>query len=263
MFGERVVERLDVHAGALAELLEARAPRTGCAGPWRDRGNRSAARCRPRRPLSYSCAHRVGDREQIGLLARIVVVAEEQRDDARRGRAHERVGPARGRERGLEIVDVGARRRRIAHADRSVAGRRLAARSAGIAEHALGEIGEVGEILVHEGVAGAAEAGEPVLDVGGIARLRHLAVVDEIDAGLDLLAHHLGDRRAHARRQRRAIDRHALLLGVHHPDEVVGPRQAAGMGGEEALGAAAHRPLSARTGRLQRPAGWGAREGTT
>ncbi len=128
----------------------------------------------------------------------------------------------------------------VAHADRRVAGRSLAPRAAGIAEHALGEIGEVGEVLVDEGVAGAAEAGEPILDIGGVARLRHFAVVDDIDAGRSLLAHHLGDRRADARRERGGLDRHALLLGVHHADEIVRPRQAAGMGGEEALGAALH-----------------------
>jgi hypothetical protein len=121
-----------------------------------------------------------------------------------------------------------------------VAGRGLAARAPGVAEHAPGEIGKVGEILIDEGVAGAAEAGEPVFDVGGVARLRHFAVVDDVDAGLALPPHHLGHRAAHARVERRALDRHALLLGIHHADEVVRPRQAAGMRGQEALGAADH-----------------------
>ena len=119
----------------------------------------------------------------------------------------------------------------------------------------FGQLGETGQVLVDEGIAGAAEAGEPILDVGGIARLRHLAVVDEVDAGLGLLLHHLGDRRAHARRQRRAVDRHALLLGVHHPDEVVRSRQAAGMGGQEALAAlrVIVPPSQAGQAGLQRP----------
>ena len=72
---------------------------------------------------------------------------------------------------------------RIAYGDRCVARRRLAPRAAGIAEHALGEIGEVGEVLIDEGVAGAAKAVEAILDVGRIARLRHLAVIDDVDAG--------------------------------------------------------------------------------
>ena len=46
--------------------------------------------------------------------------------------------------------------------------------------------------------------------------------------------------REHARGERRGIDRHTLLLGVHHADQIVRPRQAAGMGGEKAFGAADH-----------------------
>ena len=185
-------------------------------------------------------AHRLGDGVEVRLVILVVVVAKEQRHHAGRGRAHEAAGGLHLRERGLQVVDVVARGLRIAHADRSVAGRRLAPRAAGIAEHALRELRKLGEVLVDEGVAGAAEAVEPVLDVGRVARLRHFAVVDQVDAGLGLLADHLCDRRAHARGQRRAIDRHAFLLGVHHADQVVRPRQAAGVRGQKALGAAFH-----------------------
>jgi hypothetical protein len=188
--------------------------------------------------------HRVGDGVEIGLLARIVIVAEEQSHHAGRGRAHEFVRGRRLRDCGVEIVGIGLRRAGIAHADRRIAGRRLAARTAGIAEHALGERRKIGEVLVDESVAGAAEARQPVLHVGGVARLRHFTVVDDIDAGGDLLLHHLGDGGAHARGERGGVNRLASLLGVHHADEVVGPRQAAGMGGEEALGAVFHGPIN-------------------
>ncbi len=110
----------------------------------------------------------------------------------------------------LRLSTSVARRLRIAHADRRVAGRRLAPRAAGIAEHPLRELREVGEVLVDEGVAGAAEAVEPVLDVGGVARLRQFAVVDEVDAGIGLLLDHLGDGRAHPLRPARR-DRPARL----------------------------------------------------
>jgi hypothetical protein len=72
------------------------------------------------------------------------------------------------------------------------------------------------------------------------ARLRHFAVVDQVDAGVGLLSHHFGHGAAHPLSQRHALDRHALFLGVHHPDQVIRARQAAGVGGEEALGAADH-----------------------
>src|SRR5204862_8173286 len=112
------------------------------------------------------------------------------------GGAHEALGGLPPRQRGLEIIDVGPRRCGITHADRRVAGRGLAPRPAGIAEYALRELREFGEVLIDEGVAGAAEAVEPVLYVGGVARLRQFAVIDEIDTGIGLFLDDLGDRRA-------------------------------------------------------------------
>ena len=52
-------------------------------------------------------AHRVRDGVEIGLLARIVIVAEEHRDHAGRRRAHEAARRLHGAERGFQIVDVG------------------------------------------------------------------------------------------------------------------------------------------------------------
>jgi hypothetical protein len=94
---------------------------------------------------------------------------------------------------------IGLRSLLVPHADRRVAGGRLAARAAWIAEHAFFQAGEVGKILIHERIARAAESVEPVLDVGGIARLRQLAVIDQVDAGVGLFADDFGHRRAHAR----------------------------------------------------------------
>jgi hypothetical protein len=82
----------------------------------------------------------------------------------------------------------------------------------------------------HESIAASGETGQPVLDVGGVARLRHLAVVDEIDARVDLFLYHLGNGRADPGRQCGAVDRHPFLLGKHRPDQIIRPRQAAGVG---------------------------------
>src|SRR5207244_5323159 len=72
------------------------------------------------------------------------------------------------------------------------------------------------EVLIDERVADAADPCEPVLDVGGIAWLRHFAVVDDIDAGCDLLAHHFGHGLPNACCKCSALDRHAFLLRIHH-----------------------------------------------
>src|SRR5262249_46514481 len=100
------------------------------------------------------------------------------------------------------------------------------------------------EIAVLQRMALTAEAVEPVLDVGGVARLAHLAVVDQIDPGAHLLAHDLGDRRSDARVERRWIDGHALFLGEHHPDEIGRARQAPRVRRQEPIGAAHVKLLS-------------------
>jgi hypothetical protein len=180
-------------------------------------------------------AQPLGDREQIFLVAPVIFVAEKQRRDARRGRAHERRPALRRR---LQPHGVAARRLHVLDADRPGAGRRPAPRPAGVAEHLRLGAGKVLEVL--EGVAGtgAAEAVQPVLDVGRVARLRHFAVVGDVDPRRGLaLDHQLGggvDRRL----ERGTVYRHAFFLGEHHPHQPVRPRQAAGMGGKEALGTA-------------------------
>ena len=50
----------------------------------------------------------------------------------------------------------------------------------------------------------------------------------------------LRNRVADARLERRAVDRHAFLLGEHRADQIVGPRQAAGMRRQKPLGPIRH-----------------------
>ena len=148
-------------------------------------------------------AHRVGDRVEI----RLVVAG-----NARCGRtatprpAKRRSGTRPARRRRERARCRCATSVRAACGSRTpigrVARRRLAPRAAGIAEHALREPRKVGEILVDERVALAAEAGQTVLDVRRVARLAHLAVVDDVDAGLAPAC--ARPRRRRPRRARRA-----------------------------------------------------------
>ena len=92
--GERVVERLDVQRGALAEFVEVEVgvldvPAHGEVGTvdLQDEAGLGDG-------LVF-VAHRVGDGEEIGLVVLVVLVAEEQRDHAGRRRAHEAVGCGR------------------------------------------------------------------------------------------------------------------------------------------------------------------------
>src|SRR5258708_29174486 len=97
-----------------------------------------------------------------------------------------------------------------------------------------------------ESIPGAAETREAILHVGGVAGLRHLAVVHDIDSRPGLLVHDVLHSRADARSECSVIDRHALFLGVHYSYEILRPRQAPGVGGEKALAAAFHDAVGCR-----------------
>ena len=64
------------------------------------------------------------------------------------------------------------------------------------------------------------EAAEPLVDVGDEARLGVFAVVDDVDAELDLLLHDLLHRARQPRRARGLVDRLALLLGREHVQQI-------------------------------------------
>ena len=153
-----------------------------------------------------------------------------------------------GREGRLEVLGVDLGGARVAHGDRTVAGRRPPAGAPGVAEDALGQLGEVHEVAVLERLAGAAEAGQPVLDVRGVARLAELPVVDDVQARVRLLPDDLRHRAPGAGGESGRVDGNALLAGEHRPDEVLGTRQAAGMRGEEAVRAPFHATSSQAAG---------------
>ena len=237
--GEGVVERLDVQARGLAELLGAERRVLDVAAHRQVRAVDLQHEPRPGHRLVLG-AHRLGDREQVLLVAAVVLVAEEERDDARRGGGQKALGRFHPGQRGAEVGGVSHGGAVVTAGDGAGAGRRLSARAARVAEDAAGHAGEVDEILVPQGVAGAGEPGQAVLGVGGVGRLAHLAVVDDVDAGLDLLADNLGHRGADARGQGGGIHRHAFLFGEHRPDQILRTRKAAGVRRQEAFGAALH-----------------------
>ncbi len=84
------------------------------------------------------------------------------------------------------------------------------------------------------------DAGDPVADIGRIGRLAHLAVGDHVDAGRDLLRDDVVDRFDHLALEGVRRDRLALLAAENKVDQRLRPRQAAGMGGEDAVGRGLH-----------------------
>jgi hypothetical protein len=161
-------------------------------------------------------SHRVSERAQIFFLAGVVPVRREDSDDTRGGGAHERGrrgNPFRSR---LEVLDVGLHGALPDIPDRPIARRESDLRRRG---HGLGHLlGEVREVVQAHHRCGdlfdralSAEAGQPVLDIGGIAGLAHLTVVEHVDARVGLPLHGLPHRCPHLGPELRVIDRLACL----------------------------------------------------
>src|SRR5204863_7203778 len=84
------------------------------------------------------------------------------------------------------------------------------------------------------------EAAEPLVHVGDETGFSELAIVDHVDAEIDLLAYDLLHCRAQAWRTRAFLHRSSLLAGLDRVEELRRPRQAADVGRYDALVAALH-----------------------
>ena len=111
-------------------------------------------------------------------------------------------------------------------------------------EHPLRQRGEVGEVLALERLAGPVDAAQAVLDVGGAAWLAEVAVVDDVDARIELPADDLADGVADLARESGCVDSDPLLLGEHRADQGRRAQQAAGVVDEKPVGAGPHRATS-------------------
>ena len=138
--------------------------------------------------------HRRAHRFDIGLVGGIELVGLERGDEAGRGRGHERFRRRRAVERRAQIGDVGANGSR----SRIVTGPTQVARRIGctpvIRLHRRVEVGIVLDVERRRALAAPGEAAEPIGDIGRIAGLRHLAVIDDVDADRDAGGAHRGDR---------------------------------------------------------------------
>ena len=87
----------------------------------------------------------------------------------------------------------------------------------------------------------AAEARHAPGDVAEEGRPRHLAVVADIDAAVELAAHDMVHRLVGQRRDPRGVDLPALGLSHQQVGQDIRPRQAAHVGGQDAIRASFHR----------------------
>ena len=103
-----------------------------------------------------------------------------------------------------------------------------------------GKLGKLRLAGAHRRRALALEAGEAVEHVHGVVGAALLAVIDDVDAGLDLLRHDMRDRLLHRCGELGLALAGLVLLGEQKLDDFGCARQAAGMGGEDARGRTFH-----------------------
>ena len=120
-----------------------------------------------------------------------------------------------GADCGCEVLDIGLDSFDVAKCDRSITSRGLPPGSPWIAKYALCQVREIHQVLIDECVARTAEPGKTILNIGGIARLRHLTVIYDVNASFFLLGYYSGHGVADMRRQLSAIDSLPFLFGVH------------------------------------------------
>ena len=80
------------------------------------------------------------------------------------------------------------------------------------------------------------KAFEPFADIGEESGLGKFAIGDDIDAALDLLAHHIGHGLAQGFLERRRVIRLSAVFCLHNVEEMMRPRQAANVGRLYAIG---------------------------
>src|SRR3989441_1450866 len=106
----------------------------------------------------------------------------------------------------------------------------------------------LGDVPRHPPRAGAAEAPHPPRRIGGEADARLLAIVADVDAGLELAGDHVAHGRLRLARERRRVDRLPAVQAHQQIAQRGRTRQAAGVGGQDPGLASLHRGLWRKRG---------------
>ena len=185
-----------------------------------------------------------GQREDVGFVAVIVLVLQRAGGEAGRDGGDEGLGEALRLplERAGEGVELGLGTIQALVAHRADRGREAVdvepAHAARLV--VLPPLGKVLHVEDRPALRLAAETRHAPGDVAEEGGARHLSVVADIDAAVELAAHDLVHRLVGQRRDARGIDRLALGLGHQQVGQKVWPRQAAHVGGQDAFRAAFH-----------------------
>src|SRR4029077_5559775 len=188
--------------------------------------------------------HLAGDGAEIVLVGLVVGVEHRGRDDPRRRLGEEHFGECRLDCAGmaLEAGELGL--------DRFLVGVFELADRLGTAEHLSGlrktrhellrEQRQLDPLAAEGPLRLAAEAGHALRNIGLETDPALLAVVGDIDAGLALLLHHVGDTGVDHFGEFALIDRFACLVGDQQVIKLLAARQAAGVGDQDVIDALVH-----------------------
>ena len=175
-------------------------------------------------------AHRGAEVPHIGLVIRVEVGRLELGDNAGRGGIHEPGGITRLVERAAEPDNVLVQRLAVLYRDRSDAPRTPVGRRAAAVRELLQVVGEIGEVRRRTPRAVPVEAGQTVLDIGGVGDLAEFAVRGQVDADGALPRNNGIHSFVQAGPERGRIESLAALPREKPFGNVVGPRKAADMG---------------------------------
>ena len=188
---------------------------------------------------------RFGQRIQKLFVRWIILVAEKARGDGR----HENLFGRKAVESGFQVFDVGP------HRFLSFVGDGAGARHRQIRPDATHMLGEIFFVVLRERprliclhargdsffrACHRFEAGEALDQISVEARLALLAIGDNVDTTLHLIANHIGDRVANPLAISGLVITSAAQFGVHHFEQILRSRQTAGMGDENPICASLH-----------------------
>ena len=232
-----MVERLDADFGGAAEFLERPVGEFQMPGHGEVRAIDLQQEAGVVDRLVF-VGQRLAERHHIVVAGLIEGVGHEMGDDTRRGGIHEGAGRRCLVHRSAIVGEVGFQRRRYRPA-RSARGRPAGPGSAAWRSrtHAGGVTRMGQQVRRHPAQRlRLAEAVQPVLDIVGVGNFRHLAIADDVDAALDLFLHDFRHRFGYEAFQQGRIVGPVAVLRDEQVDQVVRPRQAADMGGQDAVG---------------------------
>src|SRR5262245_8157888 len=183
--------------------------------------------------------HDVSQTGKVGLTARVVLIAQEMRDDSRRGRSHKSLGGLHPGQRCFEVRDILLHCRHILPGNRAIARR---SRNSALASHTLTlcSLGKISPIGAHGYSALSPKPAKAMSDIGRVANLPLLTIIDDVHSSVCLLPHYLGDGTLDTGVEGGGIGGCPGVQRFQRGRQVWGARQAPRVSGENTFSAALH-----------------------